>query len=124
MPTNIKCPNCATSFDVEEVLSSDLEQKLKLQYEKKLQQSLSQIDTERKKLADQEALFEEKRKNQNEIFQQQLQKEKQKLEAQAVADKQKLEVELQQQLRKSIAQDYENQLRILKESDREKEEKQ
>src|SRR5215207_31434 len=111
MPTNIKCPNCATSFDVEDVLSSDVEQKIKLQYEKRLQQSLSQIDTERKKLAEQESAFEEKRKNQNEIFQQQLQKEKQKLEVQAIADKQKMEAELQQQIRKSIAQDYENQLR-------------
>lgn len=123
MPTSIKCPNCASSFDVEEVLSSDVEQKLKIQYEKKLQQSLLQIDTERKKLAEQEAVFEEKRKNQNEIFQQQLQKEKQKLEAQAIADRQKLETELQQQIRKSISQDYENQLRILQESDKEKEEK-
>ena len=123
MPTNIKCPNCATSFDVEEVLSSDVEQKIKQQYEKRLQQSLTQIESERKKLAEQESAFEEKRRNQNEIFQQQLQKEKQKLEAQALADKQKLETELQQQIRKSIAQDYENQLRILKESDKEKEEK-
>jgi len=121
MPTNIKCPNCATSFDVEEVLSSDVEQKIKQQYEKRLQQSLTQIESERKKLAEQESAFEEKRKNQNEIFQQQLQKEKQKLEAQALADKQKLEAELQQQIRKSISQDYENQLRILKESDKEKE---
>ena len=42
MPTNIKCPNCATVFDVENVLSDDVEQKLKQQYEKQLQQSLSQ----------------------------------------------------------------------------------
>ena len=123
MSTNIKCPNCASSFDVEEVLSSDVEQKIKLQYEKKLQQSLSQIEAERKKLTEQEEEFEKKRKNQNELFRQQLEKEKQKLEAQALADKQKLEAELQQQIRKSIAQDYENQLRLLKQSDEEKEEK-
>lgn len=123
MATHIKCPNCSHPFDVEDVLSSDVEQKIKLQYDKKLQQSLSQIDAERKKLAEQEASFEEKRKNQNEIFQQQLQKEKQKLEAQAVNERQKLEADLQQQLRKSISQDYENQLRILKESDRDKDEK-
>ena len=38
-------------------------------------------------------------------------------------EKLKLETELQQQLRKSIAQDYENQLRLLKQSEEEKEEK-
>jgi hypothetical protein len=123
MSTNIKCPNCATAFDVEEVLSSDVEQKIRLQYEKKLQQSLSLIEAERKKLTEQEEEFERKRKNQNELFRQQLEREKQKLEAQAIADKQKLEADLQQQIRKSIAQDYENQLRMLKQSDEEKEEK-
>lgn len=123
MATHIKCPRCANEFDVEEVLSSDVESKLKKEYEKKLQQSLTQLDGERKKLSEQEASFEEKRKQTNELFQQKLQQEKQKLEAQAQADKQKLEIELQQQLRKSITQDFENQLQLLKESDRDKEEK-
>lgn len=123
MATRITCPRCTNDFDVEEVLSNDVEQKLKTQYEKKWQQSLSQLEGERKKLAEQEAVFEEKRRQMNDLFQQQVQKEKQKLEAQALADRQRMEVELQQQLRTSISQDYENRLRILKESDREKEEK-
>lgn len=123
MATHIKCPHCANAFDVEEVLSNDVELKLKREYEKKYQQSLTQIEADRRKLAEQEAAFEEKRKQTNELFQQKLQQEKQKLEAQAQADKQKLEAELQQQLRRSISQDYENQLRLLKESDRDKEEK-
>lgn len=123
MATHIKCPHCSSAFDVEDVLSNDVEQKLKQEYEKKLRASLSQLDADRRKLAEQEALFEEKRKNQNEIFQQQLLKEKQKLEAQAQSDRQKLENDLQQQIRKSVSQDYETQLRILKEADRDKEEK-
>lgn len=112
MATNIKCPHCHNSFDVEDVLSSDVEQKLKLQYDQKLQQSVLQLETERQKLALQEEEFEKKRKAQNEIFQQKLMQEKAKLEA-----------EIQQQVRKSVAQDYENQLRILKESEKEKDEK-
>ena len=123
MATHIKCPNCQHAFDVEEVLSSDVEQKLKQEYNKKLQQSLSNIEAERQKLAAQQLEFEEKRKKQNEIFQERLQQEKLKMETQALADRQKLEVELNQQLRRSIAQDYENQLRMLKQSDEEKEEK-
>lgn len=123
MATHIKCPNCSHAFDVEEVLSSDVEQKLKLQYEQKLQQSLSQIESERRKLEAQQTEFDEKRKKQNEIFQERLQQERQKMEQQAAAEKEKLQAELQQQIRKSIGQDYENQLRILKESEREKDEK-
>jgi hypothetical protein len=112
MATNIKCPNCANVFDVEDVLSADVEQKLKQRYEKQLQESLSQINNEKKKLEEDQKIFEEKKKKENELFQQKIQQEKQKLE-----------VELQQQLRKSIASDYDNQLRLLKESAEENEEK-
>jgi hypothetical protein len=112
MATNIKCPNCATVFDVENVLSADVEQKLKQRYEKQLQESLSQINSDKKKLEEDQRAFEEKKKRENELFQQKLQQEKLKMES-----------ELQQQLRKSIASDYENQLRLLKQSAEENEEK-
>lgn len=112
MPTNIKCPNCATVFDVENVLSADVEQKLKQQYEKQLQQSLTQVNEEKKKLQLQQQEFEEKKKNENELFQKRL-----------VQEKQKMETELQQQLRKTMAEDYENQVRLLQENLQSNEEK-
>jgi hypothetical protein len=112
MPTNIKCPACATVFDVENVLSADVEQKIKHQYEKQLQQSLGQLNEEKKKLQEEQRLFEEKRRRENELFQQKLQQEKIKLES-----------EIQQQLRKSITADYDNQLRLLQQNILENEEK-
>jgi len=112
MSTNIKCPNCATVFDVEDVLSADVEQKLKQRYEKQLQESISQINNEKKKLEEEQKSFEEKKKRENELFQQKLQQEKLKLES-----------EIQQQVRKSIAADYENQLRLLQQSAQDNEEK-
>ena len=54
----------------------------------------------------------EKKKKENEIFAQKLQQEKIKMEA-----------DIQEQLRKSIAGDYENQLRILQDRSTESEEK-
>lgn len=112
MATHIKCPNCATAFDVEDVLSADVEQKLKQRYEKQLQESLSQINSEKRKLEEDQKSFEEKKKKENELFQQKLHQEKLKLES-----------ELQTQLRKSIASDFENQLRVLQQSAQENEEK-
>src|SRR5947209_2706662 len=112
MPTNIKCPNCATEFDVQDVLSADVEQKFRLEYENKLQQSFAQLNQEKKNLEDRQKQFEETRKKENEIFQQKLQQEKQKMES-----------DIQQQVRKSIGEDYENQLRMLKENMLENEEK-
>jgi hypothetical protein len=112
MPTHIKCPKCASEIDVEEVLSSDVEQKLKVQYELQFRQSLESVNAEKKKLEEDQRSFEEKKKKENEIFQQKLQQEKLKMES-----------EIQQQLRKSIAEDYENQLRLLKQSMSDNEEK-
>jgi hypothetical protein len=112
MPTNIKCPNCSNIFDVEDVLSADVEQKLKLQYDKQLQLSLDQVHADKLKLETEQKLFDEKKKKENELFQQKLQQEKQKME-----------IEMQQQLRKSIAADYENELRLLKQNSKENEER-
>lgn len=112
MPTNIKCPSCASEIDVENVLSADVEQKIKLQYEKQNQQNLASLSAERKKLLDEQKIFEEKRKKENELFSQKLQQEKIKIEA-----------ELQQQLRKSIASDFDNELRLLKQSLKDNEDK-
>ena len=83
--SNIKCPKCDHLIDVENVLSADAEQKIKQQYDKQLQQSLQQVDEEKKKLAEREKTFEEARKKENEIFQQKLQQEKVKIETEASA---------------------------------------
>lgn len=112
MATHIKCPNCATVFDVEDVLSADVEQRIRQRYEKQLQESLSQINNDKKKLEEDLKAFEEKKKRENELFQQKVQQEKLKLET-----------EIQQQLRRTIAADYENQLRLLQQSAQENEEK-
>ncbi len=112
MSTNIKCPNCASELDVQDVLSADAEHKIRQQYEQQLQQNLSQINAEKKKLEEDKKGFEEKRRRENELFQQKLQQEKLKMET-----------EINQQLRKSIAQDYENQLRLLKQNLQENDEK-
>lgn len=105
MANDIKCPNCGHSFDVENVLAADIEQKFQQQYQDKLQQSLNKVELDKKKLEADQQLFEEKKKTENELFAQKLQKEKVKIEA-----------TLQEELRKSIAGDFENQVKILQES--------
>jgi hypothetical protein len=112
MPNHIKCPNCGHQFDVENVIAADLEQKYQQQYREKLQSSLQQVETEKKKLEEEQALFEEKRKKENEIFAQRLQQEKLKISS-----------ELQEQLTKSIAADFENKLVLLQKNNQDNEEK-
>jgi hypothetical protein len=112
MANNIKCPNCGHQFDVENVMAADIEIKLEQQYQQKLQQSLDKVDADKKQLQDAQQKFEEARKNANEIFAQKIQQEKLKMET-----------ELQEQLRKSIAADFENKLRLLENNNKDNEEK-
>ena len=112
MPTNIKCPNCGTEFDVENVLAIEIEHKYQQQYKDKLNQSLDKIEIEKKKLEADQSSFEEKKKKENEIFAQKLQQEKLRLET-----------EIQEQVRKSVSADYENKLRMLQTSNTDNEEK-
>src|SRR5688572_6768581 len=112
MANNIKCPNCGNVFDVENVLSADIETKYQQQYQEKLQHSLGKIEADKKKLLEEQVQFEEKKRRENEIFAQKLQQERLKIES-----------DVQEQLRKSISTDYENKLRILEESNRDRDEK-
>ncbi|MEO8763258.1 MAG: DUF2130 domain-containing protein [Ginsengibacter sp.] len=112
MPTLIVCPNCKNEFAPEDAIARELEK----EYANKLKtdrDSLSkQFSLQQQELAIQQSEFDEKKKKENELFAEKVQKEKQKME-----------VELQEQLRKSIGGDFENQLKMLKESNQENEEK-
>ena len=108
MSNNIACPNCGKMFDVENALSADIEKKIKQDYQQKLEASISQIEDGKKKLADEQKSFEEKKKKENELFADRIEKEKQKME-----------LELQEQLSKSIATDFENKLKLLEDTNKE-----
>lgn len=112
MANDITCPNCGHAFNADGAIAAGIEQKLKQEYQEKLQQSLGRIEDDKKKLESDQALFEEKKKKENEIFAQKLQQEKLKLEA-----------ELQEQLKKTINADFENRIKILQQNNSDAEEK-
>jgi len=112
MPTNIKCPNCGTGFDVENVISSELDLKYQKEYQKRIQEAFSKMEQDKKRLEEDQLAFEEKRKKENELFLQRIAQEKKKMES-----------EIQEQLRRSIGSDYENQITLLESANRNNEEK-
>ena len=112
MANEIKCPNCGHSFDVENVMAADIEQKLQQEFQQKLKYSLDKVEEDKKKLQEEQNLFEEKKKKENEIFAQKLQQEKQKMET-----------ELQEKITKSTTADFENKLRLLEDNNKDNEEK-
>jgi hypothetical protein len=112
MSTQITCPNCHTRFNLEDVLTEDVEKSLKQQYEQKLKTSVENLQREKKLLEKQQKDFEEKKQHENELFSQRIEKEKQKLQQ-----------ELQEQIRKSVSSDYENRMKLMKQTLDDNEEK-
>ena len=105
MSTEVKCPSCNHSFPIEEVMAEEYKNNLR----KQMQDFTKTKEAEYSK-KDQD--FIQKEKQQAMQFEQQLATEKMQLQKQ-----------LEESLRKSIATDFENQVKILEKSNQDSEEK-
>jgi hypothetical protein len=105
MSTQITCPNCHTRFNLEDVLTEDVEKSLKQQYEQKLKSSFENLQKEKNILSQQQKDFEERKQRENELFSQRIEKEKQKLQQ-----------ELKGQIQKSVSSDYENKIKLMQQT--------
>ncbi|MCQ6958924.1 DUF2130 domain-containing protein [Mucilaginibacter aquariorum] len=98
MATEVKCPSCGHGFPIEEVMAEEYKQQLRL----KMQDYTRQKEEEFQK---KEADFVNREKQQQEAFEQRL-----------AGEKKALQLTLEENLRKSIASDFENQLLMLQNS--------
>ncbi|MDA9554782.1 DUF2130 domain-containing protein [Pelobium sp.] len=105
MSTEVKCPSCGHSFPIEEVMAEEYKNNLRkqmLDFTKKKEEEFSKKEQD----------FLLKEKQQAQAFEQQLAQEKMQMQKQ-----------LEESLRKSISSDYENQLHLLANANKENEEK-
>ncbi|QDO94969.1 DUF2130 domain-containing protein [Formosa sediminum] len=70
--SQIKCPNCGTTIDVQDILSHQLEDEIKQKYQAQLAQEKKRYDVSQEQLNKERAAFEEKKKKENELFQNRL----------------------------------------------------
>jgi hypothetical protein len=105
MPTNIKCPNCGTEFPMEEAVSEEYKKELRGEMQKYKKQK-------EEELLKREKDFQRAIQNKDAEFAQRLQEEKNLLQR-----------TLEENLRKSISSDYENELKLLQQSNKDNEEK-
>lgn len=98
MATEVKCPSCGHGFPIEEVMAEEYKQQLRL----KMQDYTRQKEEEYRKKEDD---FTNREKQQLQQFEQRL-----------AAEKKSLQLTLEENLRKSIASDFENELNILQRS--------
>tara|TARA_R110001583_G_scaffold85590_2_gene224426 strand:- start:1514 stop:2791 length:1278 start_codon:yes stop_codon:yes gene_type:complete len=72
--TQIKCPNCGTSIDVQDILSHQLEEEIKQKYQSQLADEKKKYEAEQDKLKQEKLDFEQKKKQENELFQERFDK--------------------------------------------------
>jgi len=70
----IKCPNCATDIDVQDILSHQLEEEIKQKYNAQLIEAKKKTEAEHEKLKQEKLDFQEKKKQENELFQERFEK--------------------------------------------------
>lgn len=89
--SQIKCPNCGTSIDVQDILSHQLEDQIKQEYQQKLTEEKKKFDSEFEKLNREKDDFEVKKKQENELFQDRVDK-RIKEEKKAIEEKLKIKL--------------------------------
>jgi hypothetical protein len=112
MPTLITCPSCKHEFAPEDAIAKSLEKEYEEKFNNDRQKLLKQFSEQQQIFEQQQKDFEKKKENENELFAERMQKEKLKIES-----------EVQEKLRKSISNDFENQLKILQQTNLDNEEK-
>lgn len=75
----IKCPNCGTQIDIDEVLNHQAEEKYKKEFEEKLRNSNAELQKQKESIAIQQKEFEEKKAKENELFLERIEKERQRI---------------------------------------------
>ena len=112
MAALIKCPECKHEFAPEDAIARSLEKAYEEKFNNDRQKLLKQFSEREKSLEEQQKEFEKKKEKENQLFAERMEKEKSKMEA-----------ELHQKISKSMSIDFENELKILRQSNVENEEK-
>lgn len=74
--TSIKCPNCGTSIDVNDILKHQLEDKIRVEYQQKASEQAKEMIAKNEALETAKAEFEAKKKQENELFAERLEQAK------------------------------------------------
>ncbi|MFV0304170.1 MAG: DUF2130 domain-containing protein [Moheibacter sp.] len=73
--TQIKCPNCETSIDVQDILAHQLEEEIKQKYQKESNEAKVKINNQIELLKKEKVEFEQKKEKENELFKERLNKQ-------------------------------------------------
>jgi hypothetical protein len=95
----IKCPNCGTSIDVQDILAHQLEEEIKQKYQSQIAEEKKKYESEQEKLKQEKLDFEKKKKQENELFHE-------RLENQLKEDKKEIEFRLKLKLKEEQSEQF------------------
>ncbi len=73
--TQVKCPNCGTAIDVQDILAHQLEDEIKQKYQNQIAEEKKKNEVEMATLNQAKEEFEQKKKQENELFQERLEQQ-------------------------------------------------
>ena len=97
--SKITCPRCGFEFDVQDVLSHQLEDEIQKKYNSKLAEEKLKYEAQAKSLDAEKVAFEEKKKKENELFQE-------KLDAKIKEEKKQIEIRLKAKIEEEQADQF------------------
>lgn len=98
--TQINCPNCGTSVDVQDILAHQLEEEIKQKFQSQLAEEKKKYETEFESLNRDKEAFVQKKKQMNELFQE-------RLEKQLKEEKKSIELKLKSKLQEEQSEQFE-----------------
>ncbi|WP_276089626.1 DUF2130 domain-containing protein [Pedobacter sp. JY14-1] len=116
MSTEIKCPNCAHTFPIEEVMAEEYKRDLR-------EKMLSFTKQKEEEFAKKQNEFAAQQKQREAAFEQQQKQQALAYEQKLAEEKKLLRETMEEDLRKRIASDFENKLRMADEANKENEER-
>ncbi|RPD41346.1 DUF2130 domain-containing protein [Chitinophaga barathri] len=130
MGTSITCPNCKHHFVMEDALSADIEREMRNKMATEWNKRLDELKTQKQEIEQQTLTVKsqmEKERQQIAQDRQQISQQRQQQEDELIkrlqAEKIKLQESMAATIRKDVAADFENQLQMLQQSQRENEDK-
>lgn len=112
MQTQITCPSCKTAFNLEDVLSEDIEKNIREKYNAENQRIVELYQKKNEEFLREQERFQELKKRENELFQERLRKE--------VAE---VTLKKESELRKKIEEEQQAKVKFLEEQQKVQEEK-
>jgi hypothetical protein len=97
--THIKCPQCNTVIDVQNLLSHQLEEDIKKKYQAQAEEQAKLLQQEQLRLKQEQQAFEEKKQKENELF-------KERLQAKVAEEKRLMEEQLRKKMLTEQAEQF------------------